>query len=56
MGNLIKVSTYAKLKGISRMHANRLFDSGSVNGIFIDGVKFIRVSDEEYKQIKSDRQ
>lgn len=53
MNNLVKISTYAKLKGISRMHSNRLFDTGSVNGVFIDGVKFIRISDEEKKQIKN---
>ena len=43
---LIKVSTYARLEGISVPAVYKLINAGSVECVEIDGVKFINVNND----------
>lgn len=53
MNNLVKVRNYALYRGCTESYIYRLIRECKINSVEIDGVKFIRVSEEEYKQIKS---
>ena len=44
--NLIKVSTYARLEGISVPAVYKRINAGSVECVEIDGVKFIKVNND----------
>lgn len=47
--NLIKVSTYASQQGISVTAVYKRINAGSVECVEIDGVKFIKVKNEDGK-------
>ena len=44
--NLIRVSTYARLEGISVPAVYKRINAGSVECVEIDGVKFINVNND----------
>ena len=43
ISRLRRVSTYARSIGISHTHVYRLIESGDIQGVEIDGVKFVKV-------------
>ena len=46
---LIKVSTYASRQGISVVAVYKRINTGKIECVEIDGVKFIKVKDEDGK-------
>ena len=46
---LIKVSTYASQQGISVVAVYKRINTGKIECVEIDGVKFIKVKDEDGK-------
>ena len=46
---LIKVSTYASQQGISVVAVYKRINTGKIDCVEIDGVKFIKVKDEDGK-------
>ena len=43
---LITVTNFANLKGITRQHVYRLIESGDINAIAIDGISFVLLDDK----------
>lgn len=48
--NLIKFSSYARFKGVSTMLVYTKAKNNEVDLIIIDGVKFIKLSEQELKE------
>lgn len=52
MKNLVTVRTYSLFKGWTAVYTYKLMKENKVNYTTIDGVRFIILDDDEYKQIK----
>lgn len=52
MKNLVTVKTYSDFKRWSTTYTYRLIKEGKLKNVEIDGVRFIILDDDEYKQIK----
>lgn len=43
---LITVTNFANLKGITRQHVYRLIESGEINAVAVDGISFVLLDDK----------
>lgn len=48
--NLVTSNTYAKLKGVTTECVRQWALQGKVKSVKIDGIRFIKLSEEEFKE------
>ena len=51
INNLVTVTNFAALKGLTRQHVYRLIESKSINSVSIDGIIFI-VKDKKAEELQ----